>query len=50
MSVQKANVRNRTLEGAQLYTAFNDLDEPDTFLFKVLFSEEIQSRFDSGEV
>lgn len=33
MSVPKANVRNRTLGGAQLSTAFNDLDESDTFLY-----------------
>lgn len=32
MSVQKANVRNRTLRGAQLSTAFHYLNELNAFL------------------
>lgn len=50
MPAQTGNVRNTTLGGAKLPTALDDLDEPNTFLCLVLYSEEIQFRFDSGKV
>lgn len=47
---QQGNARNAALGGAKLFTALDDLDEPNTFFHLVLFSEEIQLRFDSGKV
>jgi len=43
-------VRNTRLGGAKLSTVLDDLDESNTFLCFILFSEEFQLRFDSGKV
>lgn len=43
-------MRNTTLGGAKLTTVLDDLDESNTFLRLVLFSEEIRLKFHSGKV
>lgn len=50
MPTKQGNLRNKTLGGAKLSTAFDDLDKPNTFLYLIVFSRKIQLRFYSSSL